>query len=92
MLAQDTSERIGLVVALDTLPTERGLRLTVTPAEETRRIVALRSSVALSLWRESPGVVRGAIGFGPNASAYFQGTDALLDLALALGLAVESEA
>jgi hypothetical protein len=92
MAATNASNRIALMVSLDTVPTERGLRVAVTPAEETKKVVALRSTVVLSVWREGPQVVRGAIAYGPNAVAYFQGSETLLDLAQALGLAVESEA
>lgn len=65
----------------------RGVVVHVEPVDERRDLSAADSLLLLRLWREGSDVSRGAISHpGSGLVAYFQGTSALVDLCLAVGL------
>lgn len=83
---QQRSVHLKLVIALDGAPCDRGIKLVLTPVDDTERLVADRFRVAISLWRENQSVVRGTITHPSGAVAHFQGGEALIAMAQALGL------
>ncbi|HEY2475791.1 MAG TPA: hypothetical protein VGI19_13460 [Candidatus Cybelea sp.] len=88
MTGRQGSLRHKLVIVLDGAPCERGVELLLTPADDAETIVAERFRVAITLWRENPTILRGTIAHPSGAVAHFQGGEALITMAEALGLRV----
>jgi hypothetical protein len=66
---------------------DRGVIVHVEPVDERRMLNAADGLLLLRLWREGSDVSRGAVSHpGSGLVAYFQGTSALMDLCLAVGL------
>jgi hypothetical protein len=75
---------------IEIVPCGRKVRLSIAPADEEEKLVAERSSVVLSLWRETGTVVRGTITHGSGTVAHFQGGETLIQMAQALRLRLEA--
>jgi hypothetical protein len=68
-------------------PPSRGVIVHVEPVDERRALGAADGLLLLSLWREGSDVSRGAVSHpGSGLVAYFQGTSALIDLCVSVGL------
>jgi hypothetical protein len=63
----------------------------MTPLDETETIRAEPGSVVVTLWRETPTVVRGKIAHSSGTVAYFQGTATLIEMAKKLRLRLEHD-
>lgn len=88
---KDDRDTVTLAVTLDAVPSQRGLRVVMTPLEEAEIIRAEPASVVVTLWREAPTVVRGKITHSSGIVAYFQGTGTLVEMARKLRLRLEHE-
>ena len=79
---------VALLVRLATsAPPGRGLVMHVEPVDERQVLTADDVLLLLRLWREGGDVSRGAVSApGTGAVAYFQGSGALVDLCLSIGL------
>ncbi len=64
------------------------VRVDLDPVEEDCALTAADALLLLHVWREADDVVRGALSQPGNSNriAYFQGTNALAELASAIGL------
>jgi hypothetical protein len=79
---------IALFVRLaPSAPPGRGMIVHVEPVDERRTLTAAHAQLLLRLWREGSDVSRGAVSHpGSDLVAYFQGTGALVELCLSIGL------
>jgi hypothetical protein len=87
---KDRPATLVFSVSIEPRPLERGIRITVVPADEHETLRAGTSTVAVSLWREDGNAVRGSITHASSAVAYFQGAEPLLRLAEILDLRLET--
>ncbi len=90
MAAQNRPARLGLAVTLEAAPAERGIRIVITPVDDAEKLVSVRFSLVVNVWREGPAVVRGSITHSSGAVAYFQGSETLVRMAQTLGIGLES--
>ncbi len=90
MPARKSSEPIGFAISIDTLSSERGVRIVATPIDGRKRLVARQAHLVCTIWLEGAATVRGKIAHTSGVVAYFQGTDALIELANTLSLRAEA--
>jgi hypothetical protein len=87
--ARNRSALLAFAVTLDEAPSGRSISAVATPIDDTAKLVTLRATLVVSLWRESPTIIRGTIKHASGAVAYFQGGEPLAEIARVLQLNLE---